>query len=140
MCMVILELDRDQSFVLSEDFTFSRYMKVFAYVFDNDPVTDSRLAIDTLSTAQRLHSTPETEMYRDSPVGIYPENLLRDSRYNRNRINMNMLSLSPTCINYGTRQQHYHTHVIPKGQSIRMKIEDFIFAHTKMTIHDICKA
>ncbi|MGI6504967.1 MAG: FtsX-like permease family protein [Clostridia bacterium] len=129
MCMATLELDRDQSFVLSEDFTFSRYMRVLAYVFDNDLSDGFKVGERYIVYGSKGYTQyPRNEMYRDSPVDIYPENLLRDSRYNRVADKYEYVKFEPYMHKLLGTDSSTTIHTRDsKGQSIRMKIENCYF-------------
>ncbi|MGI6504962.1 MAG: hypothetical protein ACOX2V_01055 [Clostridia bacterium] len=93
-----LELDYNESPVLSDDFTFSRYINVLTYQFDSDLSECFRVGERYILYGSKSYiQYPKTEKYRNTPVPFYLETILLDDIYTRdeNDPNYEIIKVEP---------------------------------------------
>ena len=80
----LLEIDRDESPMLDDEYTYSRYISVSTDQFDVDFSDIFQVGEKYILYGSKTYSQyPKTEMYRDSKTVFYIENILPVDIYNR---------------------------------------------------------
>ena len=79
---VILEIDRDESPVLDNDYSYSRYIRVNTHQITDDLSNCFKVGERYILYGSKHYSQyPKTERYRDTPVGFTLEDLLYKKKF-----------------------------------------------------------